>query len=59
MMMLMTISRLPTNERLTSIDPWLAPFKDKLLARLRHTVAYTNRLLGDKSIYILSFKLTS
>lgn len=50
MIMLMTIIRLPTNERLTFIDPWLAPFKNQLLARLRHTTAYATRILDDKSI---------
>ena len=48
--MLMTNSRLPSSEKLTSIDPWLAPFKSKLLARLRHTHAYSKRIVGDQSI---------
>lgn len=50
MIMLMTNLRLPSNERLTFIDPWLTPFKSKLLARLRHTAAYSRRIVGDQSI---------
>lgn len=43
MIKLMTIP-LPSDERLTAADPWLAPYAAKITQRLRHTAAYAERI---------------
>lgn len=42
--------KLPTNERLTQADPWLAPYRRKLQQRVVHAAHYADRILGDTSI---------
>ncbi len=37
-------------EKLTTHDPWLAPYHDKLEARLQHVAAYEKRIVGTADI---------
>ena len=46
----MSLSDIPSNEQLSTIDPWLAPYHDQLQQRLAATAVYSKRLLGDTNI---------
>ena len=48
--MLMAPLFLPDDERLTSIDPWLASHKEDLLKRSTHVKRYAERILDGKDI---------
>ncbi len=46
----MVTSVFPTSERLSRVDPWLAPYQSRINERLKYVVAYTDRIIGDKSL---------
>jgi 1,4-alpha-glucan branching enzyme len=41
---------LPSNEQLSTTDPWLVPYHDQLQQRLAHTRAYASQILGNKKL---------
>jgi 1,4-alpha-glucan branching enzyme len=46
----MATHHLPTDERLSTTDPWLAPYHQKIQQRLTFTAAYADRILGGKRV---------
>lgn len=46
----MTLDRLPTDETLSKVDPWLAPYRHKLQRRLVYASAYANRIIRKHSV---------
>lgn len=46
----MALPDIPADERLSIVDPWLAPYHQKLQQRLAHVGAYADRILGGSSL---------
>lgn len=50
MIRLMVLPTLPSDEKLSKADPWLAPYHQKLQQRLAHVGAYARRIVGDSPL---------